>query len=231
MTLGCLCVPIKYLPNLEAQFVSKRIEHRLWAEIKWNKITTNYLPKYLDFLSTYLANNKVTYHSWTYLKPTRQVLDGYYGGDKECVLYRQTYLLIRNVIRKYHNSSYNGPFTIIPDETGSRGQREYKSTHDLLNSDGYIKPKPNIEFCAQSDSKVLGALQICDLCTGAVHYLYDHELSQDTESANAVINLLQNINSGIPINYSPISLPKVEEYKLHHCLFKPPQTISCCSAS
>lgn len=217
VTIGCLCIPQSRMSSLEKAFIDKRLELKCWGEVKWSKITTSYLPKYLELLKTYLYDDEVTYHSWTYKIPSSRDRKQYYGENvsEDQVVFRQAYLLLRSVIRKCKNNGYNGSFYIVADDSGS-GLVEYRKTNELLSTDPNIRGETILDFCSTGNSAVLSALQAVDLCTGAVMSCYDS--SFNTTNGRKLRQELEALNSGVPINFSPTRLPSLTDAKLHHCL-------------
>ena len=128
-------------------------------------------------------------------------------------------MLIRSVIWKCRNSGYSGSFYILADESGCLGTEEYQTTKKLLLTDSKIRPKPVIDFCTTGNSNSCGAMQVSDLCTGAVMSKYDSSYSSQTACLEFSRHLV-NINSGIELNFSPRNLPKINDLKLHHCLHR-----------
>lgn len=217
--IGCLVLPKEKLPDLEKEYIQSRLDKKLWGEIKWSKATECYWDKYKEILGNYLSKPEVTFHSWCYKNPTREELNSYYDDEKNKPLYKHSYLLIRNVIRKCRNMGYKGDFYIVPDTTGRMGKFEYSETQKILKEDTLIYPRATVEFCAEGNSQVCGALQIADLCIGAVRYTYEREYKNDPIIADEIVKYLTKINEELPINYSHPTLPKIEQFKMHHCLF------------
>lgn len=219
VTLGCICISTEKLPQIEKSFIQKRIEHKCWGEVKWSKITDGYRVKYQELANCYLADEDVTFHSWTYKKPNAIERSIYYGlgTSQNDVIFRHAYLLIRSVIRKCKNSGYNGSFYVVADDSGS-GPNEYKKTNELLQADSAISGPTTLDFCSTGNSTVIGALQVVDLCTGAVTSYYDDGLKNN--SNQKFVKHLVELNGSIPLNFSPSRLPKLKEYKMHHCLVK-----------
>lgn len=219
-TLGCLCFPESIMPKLEAQFIQHRIEHKVWAEVKWQRLCAPYVEKYEAMVRDYLAPDDVTFHSWTYRIPTAIERRSFYDGiDASLVVYRHAYLLIRTIIWKCRNNGYTGPFYILADESGKLGRNEYKITQGLLKRDPKISPPPVIDFCMTGSSTACGAMQITDLITGAVMSHYDEKFSKQ-DSCTKFIKMLAEINGGIPLDLSSRTLPKLHDQKLHHCLYR-----------
>lgn len=217
-TIGCLCLPIDKLREKEEKWIHNRISEKIWAELKWEKVCVNFLEKYKKFIVDYIEDDEITFHSWTYKTPSGNEVAKFYSGDSSKVFYCQAYLLLRSVIRKCLNGGYDNNFYIVVDETGKRGSQEYVKTKQMLIDDNNIRPRVIIEHCGQGNSSVCGALQISDICTGAVRYAYENRQTA-TSPSDEIKELLEKINKDIPLNYSPARLPKINEFKFHHCLY------------
>jgi hypothetical protein len=217
-TVGCLCLPDDQLSHLEFDFINLRLRHKVWAEVKWEKISKAYCQKYKDILSAYLSHGDVTFHSWTYRTPSSEERTRHYNGiSAEKVIYRHAYMLIRSVIWKCRNAGYQGSYYILADETGSLGQEEYKTTQSLLKGDSNIKPSPNIDFCTTGNSMSCGAMQVSDICAGAVMSHYDEKYSGQA-ACKSIVDHLKSLNQGRELNFSPSKLPTLKSAKLHHYL-------------
>lgn len=214
--VGCLCVPLDLFPDTEKKFISNRIDEKVWAELKWQKISSSYLDKYKKFITSYFESSGCTFHSWAYKIPAQDLLSKYYDSDANKVIYKQAYMLIRSVMWKCINNGYTGPFYVLPDESGSLGKSEYTITQKLLNLDPRIRPHPSIEYCSPGNSTVCGALQISDICTGAVSSVVNKLAI--SPASQEIINTLTSINEGIPIDFQFPSLPSLHQYKIHHNL-------------
>ena len=213
-TLGCICLPKQELPALEKSFLERRLQEKCWGEIKWSKITDNYLGKYKHLADVYLKHESATFHSWTYEKVgvTDRLLH-YGGASQDDIIFRQAYLLIRSVIWKCSNYGYREPYYIVADDSG-KGVREYKKINELLQKDSAVKRQAAIEFCSTGNSAAFGCLQIADLYTGAVASCYD-ELGNPTSIA--LRDYFQSANKDVPLSFSPAKLPTLDAYKMHHC--------------
>lgn len=212
--LGCLCLPSEIFPDLEKQVSKVRLVEKLWGELKWNKITDGYFTKYSKVISNYFSSSQVTFHSWSFEIPDPIAMRTYYENNPKTVIYKQAYLLIRSVIRKCNNAGYTGSFYILPDETGSLGNTEYRKTQKLLTDDTKIQPKAVIDYCMPGNSACCGALQVVDLCTGAVNCLLNNLKPSNVQKK--LIEALEEINGDISIISELPTLPKLYEYKMHY---------------
>lgn len=221
ITLSCICVPLELIPTLEKLYITSRIKNRVWGEVKWSKITDTYLEKYKELINVYLSNSEVTLHTWSYIQPPTDEIRNYYDGKPGTVIYKQAYLLIRSVIRKCVNSSFADKFYIVPDATGKLGKEQYQLTQQYLIQHKSQIVSPNgitIDYCSPGDSQVCGAIQIADITAGAVRHCYNQS-QQDPSCANSLVEYLNELNEGIPINQHFPRLPKLTDFKIHHCKF------------
>lgn len=218
-TISCVCLHEETLVELEKNLVKFRLDNKLWGELKWQKISSRYTDKYIQFLEHYIGAAGVTFHTWTFKKPTRKELIDHYDSDKSKIVYVQAFLLIRSVIWKHRNSGYKGSYYILADSTEERGIYEYKTTNRLLRNDRRIFPKAEIDFCSTGASHICSALQIADLLAGATNHKYELCSTGFEAGQNKIIDYLEEKNNNVPLNLSAPKLPKLYEFKIHHCFF------------
>ena len=221
-TVGCLCIPDENFIKAESSVVNARIREKCWGEIKWQRARSEYAAKYVRTLEDYFdCSAKTTFHSLTYKKLDARIkgkLKRLYsdrGWSGEEILDRRIYHLIRSVIWKCNVAGYEPKYYIIGDRRGGEGNKIYRVIGDLLAKDSKVRIRP--EFCSTGTSAVLGALQMADLCTGAVASCYEPGYNQ-TDTAQIKEKLIE-INGGVGIDYSSPRLPKLHDYRLHHWLF------------
>ena len=210
--IGCLSLPLDTLRQCESTFLNNRINEKVWGELKWDKVSERYCQKYLEFLKCYFSSEQVYFHSWVYENNCAE-------AKRPTTIYKHAYCLIRSVIRKLLKQGFDGSFYIVADSTGEFGHREYKTTQDLLARDRGIHPQAKIAFCDQGDSGVCGAIQVCDIYTGATRYAYSRD-KKDPEKADEIVDWLRKVNKGVPINYCYPCFPGLKQFKIHHFLYK-----------
>ena len=220
-TVGCLALPDPDFTKAESSVVDARVRERCWGEIKWQHARSEYAAKYVRILDGFFQSSaKITFHSLTYKKLSSnrkselQQMFPDQGWSADEILNRRIYHLIRTVIWKCKVAGYDSKYYIIGDRLGG-GDKIYRVISELLAKDGRVRIKP--EFCSTGTSAVLGALQITDLCTGAVASCYEPSYHQ-TDTKQIKEKLIE-INGGVEINYSSPRLPGLHDYRLHHWLF------------
>lgn len=197
--LGGLLISEKILPNFEADFVKLRIKHKLFGEIKWNRID-QYHQRYCDFIDLFFKEKNITFHSICYRRE---------GVDK----YKAGYALIRTVTWKMQNANINESLYVLFDNDGSLGNKEAREIRKIAEKDGRFKQK--LEFCSQGTSHVLGAMQISDLITGAVCSTIN--LGTISMYKKKVLDHIISKNNGDSLDQAKISLslPKLNDFKIH----------------
>jgi len=197
MVLGGVLLSDDDLPSLECEFVKLRIKHKLFGEIKWNRID-QYYKRYCEFINLFFDNKKITFHSICYRRG---------GTDK----YRAAFVLIRTVTWKMQNAGINEPLYVIFDNDGNLGDTEAREIRKIAEKDPRFKQK--LEFCSQGTSHLLGAMQIADLLTGAVSSTINSD-SVSVERSSVVAHITTK-NKGIPLSWASLTLPKLFDYKIH----------------
>ncbi len=216
--IGCVSIPRSIFSSLESNALNVRIEHRLWGEMKWNKISSpSYAEKYKTFVATIMANEQVTYHSWAYNRnlPILERRRIHQTSDKQKIFYRQCYALIRSVVKKCMAEGIFD-FYIVADETGPLGTAEYKIIKEYLEKDRRFPIKPRLQFCSTGNSAVSASLQVADIVTGALtSKLYSG--SELSDSHLVVFNYIESLNDGLPLGITPVSAGALSDMKFHHC--------------
>lgn len=195
--LGGVLIQDDALPNLEAEFVKLRIKHKLFGEIKWNRID-QYYKRYCDFIDLFFSDKKITFHSICYRRG---------GADK----YRAGFVLIRTVTWKMQNAGINEPLYVLFDNDGNLGNREVREIKKIADNDPRFKQK--LEFCNQGTSHILGAMQIADLLTGAVSSTINS--SRISQERSAILKHINSKNNGVALNPTSLRLPKLYDFKIH----------------
>lgn len=193
--IGCLLVPKDLVPNIEKEFVELRIKHKLFGEIKWSQID-KYYKRYIDFLDLFLGNKQITFHSICYRYKK----------------YNAAFSLIRTISWKLQNAGINKSLWILFDNDGRIGKQETEQIKKIAKSD--IKFKHSIDFCNQGASQVLGCLQLTDIITGAVCSVAN-KVSISKEK-KAIIEHITEVNSNLPLDFSNIGLPMLQDRKIHY---------------
>lgn len=197
MILGGLLISEKKLPDFEFKFVKLRIKHKLFGELKWQRID-QYYKRYCDFIDLFFDEKDTTFHSICYRRG---------GVDK----YKAAYILIRTITWKLQNAGITEPLYVLFDNDGKLGDDEAREIRKIAAKDK--KFKQELEFCSQGTSHILGALQVADLITGAVCSVVNS--IESSPHRQKVVDHITKKNSDIELSWSSLSLPKLDSLKIH----------------
>lgn len=197
MVMGGVLISEKLLPELEADFVKLRIKHKLFGEIKWNRID-QYHVRYCEFVDLFFNKEEATFHSICYRRG---------GTDK----YRAGYALIRTITWKMQNAGINEPLYVLFDNDGNLGDKEAREIRKIADKDPRFKQK--LEFCSQGTSHILGAMQIADILTGAVCSSINNENLEPNR--DYVRKHITKRNNDVDLGWASLTLPKLNDLKIH----------------
>ena len=212
--IGCVCFPMGEFGNIEKQVAEYRATQKMWSELKWNKINERHSQSYIDFLKIYMSRNDVTFHTWAYKElPLIERINVYRTNRRTDVFYKNTYTLIRSVIRKSLRENMN-QFYILADETGSLGQENFRNYIEMLAKDR-MTSRAKILHCSTAKSHITSPLQVADIITGAVAKgCYDKITDIGKQK---VFDYLLEANDFIDLDITTKHLPSLYEVKIHHC--------------
>jgi hypothetical protein len=174
MVLGGLILDAENVAEFHATMAKFRRECRMFAELKWGKVSSMKLEEYRRFIDYFFALNDTEHvHFHSLIIDTSQ-LDhhAYNQGDKELGFYKFYYqLLLHSFGRKYCRKGENNRFIVHLD---------YRNTHYKLGTlktvlNNGMKKKLGIDTAPfravePRDSKESELMQIADILLGAVGY-------------------------------------------------------------
>lgn len=170
--VGVLAIPLENLPLLESKWIKKRIEAKMWQELKWEQLreSNNRNERYKPFIDLFFEFD-MAFYCWSYKEPDSKTLKLRFEGNYALVFHKKAYSLIRNTSKKiswhnkYNGSSFN--LYILFDKGTHQSQEQINKSRELLESDR--KVSLDLNFIGETDSKTTAALQICDLLTGCAN--------------------------------------------------------------
>lgn len=178
--VGSVSIPFDDFLKYESFVNAKRLENRVFGELKWQKIQEE--GKYLDFYFTLIKElfsyPQVVFHS-----------NGYKGNK-----YKASYALVRSISWKLQNMDYLNAIGVLFDYEGKRGVEETELSRDIFQND--IKHK--LIFCTQIDSKIFNILQITDILTGCINYKKNiDEITTKRQGSEVKENFINKIEKEI----------------------------------
>lgn len=213
--IGCICFPINMYGEFEREVAEFRATKKMWSEIKWKKVNERYADNYIRFARIFTDKPKVTFHTWAYKEMSMvDRIRIYHTSDKNEIFYKNTYTLIRSVMRKALKQGIT-QFYILADETGAPGRDNFKLFNEMLVNDTQLS-SADVLYCATTKSTMSGALQIADLITGAVAQGCYAKNITDTGKRRLYEHFLE-VNDHIGLDITTKRLPDLYDTRVHHC--------------
>ena len=196
---GVLC-PLDKVSEVESFLVEKRVNHKLFGEIKWsNTVSGGYLEKYKDYIRTFFEVPNLSYHSCSYSNTRNR--------------YKAAYITIRAVYWKFTNAGYFGDYYVLLDEDGEFGRNGANTIKEYLARDSKFNFS-RLKFCSYGNSHTMNCMQLSDLLTGAVAASINNA-TRPGSSKRTLIDFVEAIN-GDALGLNIPRFPALEEYKMHH---------------
>jgi len=174
MILGGLILKVDEVPGFQATMARYRQECRMFAELKWGKVSAGKIIEYRRFVDYFFALNDTDHvHFHALIIDTSQLDHRTYNkGDKELGFYKFYYqLLLHSFGRKYCRPGGDDRFLVHLDERNSSyklGTLKVVLNHGMNKKAG-IDTAP-FHAVEPRDSKQSELLQIADILLGAVGY-------------------------------------------------------------
>ncbi len=215
--IGLLCIQGDQFLDLERSFLKRRINDRMWHEMHFLDATGRYVELYSGIVEEYMSNSFVTFHSRMFATPNSEERKKNHGGltEYEDIFSEESYRLIRSVVMKCAAHGYK--YFYIVSDSDTQGNKRYRIIKNRLTSDDAIPELNNNNnlCCTTGDSKICGALQVCDVVTSTIGKLsYDNDGLSETKKPLG--DTIIRINDGlIPTSQSRF-FPALYSKKIQH---------------
>ena len=198
--VGAVSISLNDFYILENFITKFRVDHKLFGEIKWEKVKTegNYVDNYLQITQNALNLPSFRFHS------------NCYSGNQ----YKASYALVRSISWKLSNCGYKDSVGILFDE---REKREVEITRDLLNKDRDFHHQ--VLFCTETGSKIFNTMQIADLLCGCLSYKINcgvKNITKINKCKNDFIKEIEKIDKGLELELTFGALWKYDSKKIQH---------------
>lgn len=188
--VGAISIPLDVFIELEDWFVKYRLNNRLFAEIKWDKVRCEgkYFRCYLELINKVLSQPEIKFHCNSY------------GGEQ----YKASYALVRSISWKLSNYGYTDPVGILFDE---KEGKEVDLTREYFSKDH--KFHHEVLFCTESNSTIFNTMQITDLLCGCLAYKINcssGEIDVQSLAKHKFIKEVEKMDSGLEmeLTFSPM---------------------------
>ncbi|MFH1855945.1 MAG: DUF3800 domain-containing protein [Candidatus Omnitrophota bacterium] len=172
MFIGGLWLLADKRESLKDKFHAIRVKHKMFSEIKWNKVSASKVDFYIDLINYFFDKNNDTCFRCVVVEKSKVNLVKYHDADAELGFYKFYYQLLHHWILDFNT------YAIYLDIKTSRVKNRLKILHQCLN-------RANLS----SEIKILQALpshenifiQIADLLLGAVNAKFNGQVSGEAK--------------------------------------------------
>lgn len=172
MFIGGLWLPADKRESLKDELHAIRVKHKMFSEIKWNKVSASKIDFYIDLINYFFDKNDDMRFRCVVVEKSKVNLVKYHDADAELGFYKFYYQLLHHWILDFNT------YAIYLDIKTSRVKNRLKTLHQCLN-------RANLS----SEIKILQALpsqenifiQITDLLLGAVNAKFNGQVSGEAK--------------------------------------------------
>lgn len=205
-TISAVCLPLSHLISFEKKWLKIRINNKVWAEIKWEKITKQYVDKYKKFIDLFFSS-QCTFHCWAYRSPSASIVKKYFRGDSSLPFHTTAYNLLKNLSRKierhYGEECSDHCLYVVADKGSRKGEIQWKKTNEFLSSDRNVPLK--VEFCDEGNSAICSLIQIADLLGGCASIEINDKESKINKYSKEFLNYVKEKTGGEIFIETPVA--------------------------
>ncbi len=188
MIIGGIIIPLSNVENFNATMKQYRLEQKMFAELKWSKVSNQKLLEYKRFIDYFFAlNNTDNLHFHCIIIDNHQVNHRKFNrGDKELGFYKFYYqLLLHSFGKRYCREGEDDRFVVYLDyRTTSYSLNKLKlilnrgmAKKYSINTSPFVSIEPR-------DSHKSELLQINDIILGAIGFQKNgYDLLADAKKA------------------------------------------------
>jgi hypothetical protein len=176
MVLGGIIIPDDRLARVKESLQKYRLEERMRAELKWSKVTKQYLRKYKIFVDHFFElNSRDCAHFHSLILDSHQFNHRKFNeGNKDLGYYKFLYQLLLHGFGKHYSKNRRGEeckLIVHPDQRNSKYPLDrLRTTLNYSMAKQYaVRTKPFLAIEAQ-DSKQADLAQLNDILIGAVGF-------------------------------------------------------------
>lgn len=172
MFIGGLWVPADKRKLLKDGLYSIRQKHKMFSEIKWNKVSASKLGYYTDLINYFFDRNDDLRFRCVVVEKSKVNLVRYHDSDAELGFYKFYYQLLHHWILDFNT------YAIYLDIKTSRVRNRLKTLHQCLNR-ANLSSEIKILQAIPSQKNIF--IQITDLLLGAVNAKFNGLICGDAK--------------------------------------------------
>ena len=203
MFIGGLWLPADKRETFKAELNAIREKHKVFSEIKWNKISSTKLGFYTDLVNYFFDKNDDLRFRCVVVEKNKVDLIKYHDSDAELGFYKFYYQLLHHWILDFNE------YAIYLDIKTSRVRNRLKVLHQCLENSN-LSSQIKILQALPSHENVF--IQMTDLLLGAVNAKFNQQVSGDSKKKvlEAIENRLAHKITATSKGYTKFNIFKID---------------------
>lgn len=181
MFIGGLWLPAEKRGTFKTELYSIREKHKMFSEIKWNKISASKINFYTDLINYFFDKNDDLRFRCVVVEKSKIDLVKYHDSDAELGFYKFYYQLLHHWILDFN------AYAIYLDIKTSRVRNRLRVLHQCL-SNANLSSEIKILQALPSHENIF--IQMTDLLLGAVNAKFNDQVSG--KSKKKVLECIEN---------------------------------------
>ena len=181
MFIGGLWLPAEKRGTFKAELHSIREKHKIFSEIKWNKISASKIDFYTDLINYFFDKNDDLRFRCVVVEKSKVDLIKYHDSDAELGFYKFYYQLLHHWILDFNE------YAIYLDIKTSRTRNRLKVLHQCLHN-ANLSSEIKILQALPSHENIF--IQRTDLLLGAVNAKFNGQISGN--SKKKILECIEN---------------------------------------
>jgi hypothetical protein len=213
MVLGGIILSAHHLETFNRFMGNWRLQNRMTAELKWNKVTNQKYAEYLSLVDFFFdaARKRVLRFKCVVLDTHQIDYRTYHYGDKELGFYKFFYQLLLHSFGR-HVAPKGRRLIVHMDQRQSRyGLSDFRTILNRGMRKQYSLTEDLVRVVESINSRLSDVMQVADILMGAVGFQWN-DLPQKPGMRQAKIDLANHVARSAGLNSLKCATPRHLDY-------------------
>lgn len=191
LLIGSLWIEAELREEIKQDIKKLRVEHNVWGEIKWSKVSKSKESFYLELVDLFFSYKDRVRFRCIAVNPN-EIIWAYHNDDKELGFYKFYYFVLDKWIRDFNE------YSIFCDAKVNRDLSRLNKLHEILITSNRLS---YIDRVQALPSKEVVLIQLTDLLLGAASSKLNSIKHTNMAKNNIINKIEQNLGRKIKPTY------------------------------
>lgn len=191
LLIGSLWIEAELREEIKEDIKKLRVEHNVWGEIKWSKVSKSKESFYLELVDLFFSYKDRVRFRCIAVNPN-EIIWAYHNDDKELGFYKFYYFVLDKWIRDFNE------YSIFCDAKVNRDLSRLNKLHEILITSNRLS---YIDRVQALPSKEVVLIQLTDLLLGAASSKLNSIKHTNMAKNNIINKIEQNLGRKIKPTY------------------------------